>query len=67
MNNAIAVFWVMLVIAVGFWFVKGRQIYLKTEGAEERTNQVLRLEGAAGGGARVDRTSTLSYVAHCHR
>ncbi len=31
MNWAIAVFGVMLVIAVGFWFVQGRSSYLRTE------------------------------------
>lgn len=31
MNWAIAVFGVMLVIAVGFWFIQGRKSYLRTE------------------------------------
>lgn len=33
MNYAIAVFGVMLVIALGFWFIQGRHTYLQTEDA----------------------------------
>jgi amino acid transporter len=33
MNYAIAVFGVMLIIALGFWFFKGKRTYLKTDGA----------------------------------
>ncbi|KAL2848336.1 amino acid/polyamine transporter I [Aspergillus pseudodeflectus] len=33
MNYAIAVFGVMLVVAVGFWFLRGERTYLKTEDA----------------------------------
>lgn len=36
MNYAIAVFGVMMVIATGFWFVRGRADYLQTTGAVER-------------------------------
>ncbi|KAL1986674.1 hypothetical protein VTN96DRAFT_5879 [Rasamsonia emersonii] len=44
MNYAIAVFGVMLVVAVGFWFVQGRRTYLKTEEAAERMIHAQRLE-----------------------
>ncbi|KAJ9629105.1 uncharacterized protein PV06_02177 [Exophiala oligosperma] len=37
MNWAIAVFGVMLVIALGFWFVQGRRSYLRTEEAMLRS------------------------------
>ncbi|KAJ6138699.1 hypothetical protein N7471_005185 [Penicillium samsonianum] len=33
MNFAIAVFGVMLVIAVAFWFIQGNRTYLQTEDA----------------------------------
>lgn len=33
MNFAIAVFGVMLVIAVAFWFIRGNRTYLQTEDA----------------------------------
>lgn len=33
MNYAIAVFGVMLIVAVGFWFIKGKRTYLQTDGA----------------------------------
>uniref|UniRef100_A0A0S1MIY8 Uncharacterized protein n=1 Tax=Phakopsora pachyrhizi TaxID=170000 RepID=A0A0S1MIY8_PHAPC len=36
MNWAIAVFGVMLVIALGFWVVQGRRTYLRTEEARIR-------------------------------
>lgn len=44
MNYAIAVFGVMLVVAVGFWFINGRHTYLRTEDAEQRLAQALYLE-----------------------
>jgi choline transport protein len=44
MNYAIAVFGIMLIVAVGLWFVKGKATYLKTENAEERARQARRLE-----------------------
>lgn len=52
MNYAIAVFGVMLVIAVGFWFVKGRVAYMRTEDAavrvrEAREQEILIHEGVS--------------------
>lgn len=44
MNWAIAVFGVMLVVAVGFWFVKGRTSFLNTTDAAERIEIARRLE-----------------------
>ena len=47
MNWAIAVFGIMLVIAVGFWFIKGRHTYLNTNDAEKRLAEALEAEKAA--------------------
>lgn len=52
MNYAIAVFGVMLVIAVGFWFVKGRVAYMRTEDSairvrEARDQEILIHEGVS--------------------
>lgn len=44
MNYAIAVFGIMLVIAVGFWFIKGRHTYLNTDDAEQRLADALKAE-----------------------
>ncbi|RAK96059.1 putative amino acid permease family protein [Aspergillus ibericus CBS 121593] len=44
MNYAIAVFGVMLVVAVGFWFVQGKSTYLKTQDAIDQMIQAQRLE-----------------------
>ncbi|EED12294.1 amino acid permease family protein, putative [Talaromyces stipitatus ATCC 10500] len=44
MNYAIAVFGVMLVIAVGFWFIRGHKDYLLTESSAERLMEAQRLE-----------------------
>lgn len=44
MNYAIAVFGVMLVVAIGFWFVKGRQTYLQTEESARRMIQARQME-----------------------
>jgi amino acid transporter len=44
MNYAIAVFGVMLVVAVGFWFVTGSKTYLKTDDAAMRMELARRLE-----------------------
>lgn len=44
MNYAIAVFGVMLIVAVGFWFIKGRATYLQTGDAEDRIAHALALE-----------------------
>lgn len=54
MNYAIAVFGVMLVISVGFWFVKGRVAYMQTEDSairvrEAREQEILIHEGVAMG------------------
>lgn len=50
MNYAIAVFGVMLVISIGFWFVKGRVAYMRTEDSairvrEARDQEILIHEG----------------------
>jgi amino acid transporter len=47
MNYAIAVFGVMLVVAVGFWFIKGRKTYLNTDDAEKRLAEALKAEQLA--------------------
>lgn len=44
MNYAIAVFGVMLVVAIGFWIVSGRKTYLKTNDAAMRLEMARRLE-----------------------
>ncbi|KXS99303.1 hypothetical protein AC578_6738 [Pseudocercospora eumusae] len=45
MNYAIAVFGVMLVIALGFWFTTGKGTYLKTDDSAMRIELARRLEG----------------------
>lgn len=44
MNYAIAVFGVMLVVAIGFWFVQGRRTYLRTAESAERMIHAQQLE-----------------------
>ncbi|KAF2160658.1 hypothetical protein M409DRAFT_28800 [Zasmidium cellare ATCC 36951] len=44
MNYAIAVFGVMLVIAVGFWFTNGRKTFLQTDDSAMRLELARRLE-----------------------
>ncbi|PWY93933.1 amino acid transporter [Aspergillus sclerotioniger CBS 115572] len=44
MNYAIAVFGVMLVVAVGFWFFQGKSTYLQTQDAIDQMIQAQRLE-----------------------
>ncbi|PWY75401.1 amino acid permease family protein [Aspergillus heteromorphus CBS 117.55] len=44
MNYAIAVFGVMLVVAVAFWFIQGSSTYLKTEDAINQMIQAQRFE-----------------------
>ncbi|KAK7221804.1 hypothetical protein V2G26_009807 [Clonostachys chloroleuca] len=44
MNYAIAVFGVMLVVAVALWFIRGNRTYLRTAGAEERAMHARELE-----------------------
>jgi amino acid transporter len=46
MNYAIAVLGVMLVFALGFWFVRGHKTYLHTEDAAERMSHARQLEVA---------------------
>lgn len=48
MNWAIAVFGVMLVVAVGFWLIKGRATFLRTGDAEERMAHALEMENSTG-------------------
>lgn len=44
MNWAIAVFGVMLVVAIAFWFIKGKTLFLKTGDAEARMAHALEME-----------------------
>lgn len=44
MNYAIAVFGVMLVVALGFWFVTGKRTYLRTDDAAMRIEMARRVE-----------------------
>jgi amino acid transporter len=44
MNYAIAVFGVMLVVAIGFWFIQGDRSYLRTEESAKRILHAQRLE-----------------------
>jgi choline transport protein len=44
MNYAIAVFGIMLVVAIAFWFIKGRTTYLNTGDAEERLAHATMME-----------------------
>ncbi|KFY50287.1 hypothetical protein V495_00318 [Pseudogymnoascus sp. VKM F-4514 (FW-929)] len=46
MNYAIAVFGVMLVISVVFWFLKGKRTYLRTDGAMLEVFRATQLENA---------------------
>jgi amino acid transporter len=46
MNYAIAVFGVMLIVAIIFWFFKGKRTYLKTEAAVKEMFQAQQLEEA---------------------
>lgn len=48
MNYAIAVFGIMLVVAIGFWFSKGKRTYLRTEGALGEILRATQLETQAG-------------------
>ncbi|KAA8650196.1 hypothetical protein EYZ11_003942 [Aspergillus tanneri] len=49
MNYAIAVFGVMLVVSIGFWFVQGSRTYLKTEDAIAEMIYAQRLENEVVG------------------
>ncbi|KAL4768529.1 amino acid/polyamine transporter I [Aspergillus nidulans var. acristatus] len=49
MNYAIAVFGVMLVVAIGFWWVQGKKMYLRTEDAMAQMIFARRLEGEGAG------------------
>jgi hypothetical protein len=44
MNWAIVVFGAMLVVAVGFWFSKGKGSYLRTDGAMGEIFRAAQLE-----------------------
>ncbi|KFY00282.1 hypothetical protein O988_03396 [Pseudogymnoascus sp. VKM F-3808] len=46
MNYAIAVFGVMLIISVVFWFLKGKRTYLRTDGAMLEVFRATQLENA---------------------
>ncbi|KAL4875433.1 amino acid/polyamine transporter I [Aspergillus karnatakaensis] len=48
MNYAIAVFGVMLVVAVGFWFLRGSRTFLRTEDAMAQMIYARRLEHGDG-------------------
>ncbi|KAK5115270.1 hypothetical protein LTR62_001470 [Meristemomyces frigidus] len=48
MNYAIAVFGVMLVAAVGFWFVKGKQSFLRSEDSAWRIETARHIEAEPG-------------------
>ncbi|KAB8073045.1 amino acid/polyamine transporter I [Aspergillus leporis] len=48
MNYAIAVFGVMLVVAIGFWFIQGNRTYLKTEDAIAQMVVAQQLESDGG-------------------
>ena len=59
MNYAIAVFGVMLIVSVAFWFIKGSSTYLRSEAAERRMAQARQMEvsylpGVGGGGSGAD-------------
>lgn len=47
MNWAIAVFGVMLIISLSFWFIKGKSTYLETDDAQLELIRAQQLEGAA--------------------
>ncbi|THX18576.1 amino acid permease family protein [Aureobasidium pullulans] len=44
MNYAIAVFGVMLVAAIGFWFIQGRKQYLRVDDSEQVVLEAIHLE-----------------------
>lgn len=48
MNYAIAVFGVMVLIAIAFWFIKGQHTYLRTDGALVELNRAEQLEAQVG-------------------
>ncbi len=50
MNYAIAVFGVMLVVALGFWFLRGHRTYLETDDAVAQMFFARRLEAEGAGG-----------------
>lgn len=54
MNYAIAVFGVMLVVAFGFWFIKGSKTYLETADAAQRVIEARRAEAQASFSAPSD-------------
>ncbi|USW51723.1 Putative amino acid/polyamine transporter I [Septoria linicola] len=60
MNYAIAVFGIMLVIALGFWFVTGRRTYLMTDEAAMRIEMARRLEGKSSAEPNVAQVKSIS-------
>lgn len=48
MNWAIAVFGVMLAVAIGFWFIKGQRTFLRTGDAEARMAHAMEMENSTG-------------------
>ncbi|KAJ5450639.1 uncharacterized protein N7458_007088 [Penicillium daleae] len=44
MNWAVAVFGAMLLVAIGFWFTKGKRAYLRTDGALGEVFRAAQLE-----------------------
>ncbi|THY78842.1 amino acid permease family protein [Aureobasidium pullulans] len=44
MNYAIAVFGVMLVVAIGFWFIQGRKQYLRVDDSDQVVLEAIHLE-----------------------
>ncbi|KFY78228.1 hypothetical protein V499_02544 [Pseudogymnoascus sp. VKM F-103] len=48
MNYAIAVFGIMVLIAISFWFIKGQHTYLRTDGALVEMNRAEQLEAQNG-------------------
>lgn len=63
MNYAIAVFAVMLVVAVGFWLVKGRVAYMRTAGAAERVDEARQREILIHEGVRIEGEGVLGSKA----
>lgn len=44
MNWVVAVFGAMLLVAIGFWFTKGKHAYLRTDGALGEVFRAAQLE-----------------------
>lgn len=65
MNYAIAVFGVMLVISVGFWFVKGRIAYMRTEDSAIRVREAREQEVLIHEGVSVEAAGLHTTVSTC--